>query len=264
VTPGLGRRCCAVGAPGRRLNGGLAVSTETVRRLQQPAPRRPRGRRTGRRRCCGVIGAVAGVELRLCRTIIGCSRCRSVSCGESNGGNPPILTRHGPHPTRTRTPRSVGGAAGAVSSTSWTTASSARTGQAGIGCLGCAASGRCGMRRGWGSGRAERRRAGGGGGGMRGGVAVRHFGGFARGILRGGGVVGRVWGWRPPPGCARNYSSMRGTGLAQEVLDGRVPVRVRIAPARCLTGWTWDGWDCPGGPASAGAPRVSGGFFSDL
>jgi hypothetical protein len=49
--------------------------------------------------------------------------------------------------------------------------------------------------------------------------------------------------------------------MAREVLDVCAPVRVRIAPACCLTGWTRDGWDCPGGPASAGSPWVSGGFF---
>ena len=99
---------------------------------------------------------------------------------------------------------------------------------------------------------------------MRGGVAVRHFGGFCRGIPRGGGPVGRVCGWRPPPRPVRNCAQRQRRGLAQELLDGRAPVRVRIAPARCLRGWTRDGWDCPGGPASAGSPWVSGGLFSDL
>jgi len=99
---------------------------------------------------------------------------------------------------------------------------------------------------------------------MRGGVADRHFGGLSWGIPQGGGLIRRVRGWRPPPEPVGNYAQFRATGLAQELLDSRAPVRVRIAPARCLTGWTWDGWDCPGGPASAGSPWVSGGFFSDL
>jgi hypothetical protein len=101
-------------------------------------------------------------------------------------------------------------------------------------------------------------------GGMRGGVAVRRFGGFSQGIPQGGGLVGRGSGWRPPPEPVGKYAQIHATGLAQEVLDVCVPVRVRIAPARCLTGWTRDGWDCPGGPASAGSSWVSGGFFSDL
>jgi hypothetical protein len=82
---------------------------------------------------------------------------------------------------------------------------------------------------------------------MRGGVAVRHFGGFSRAIPQGGGLVGRISGWRPPPEPVGKSAQIRATGLAQEVLDVRAPVRVRIAPARCLTGWTRDGWDCPGG-----------------
>jgi hypothetical protein len=110
----------------------------------------------------------------------------------------------------------------------------------------------------------ESRQTGGGSGGMGGWVAVRHFDCFPRATPQGWGFVGRFWGWRPPPGGVGNYAQIQGTGLAQEVLEGWVPVRVRIAPARCLTGWTRDGWDCPGGLASAGSPWVSGGFFSDL
>jgi len=174
---------------------------------------------------------------------------------------------HEPRPTTGlagRRPRSVGGAAGAVSSTGRTTASSARAEQAGIGGVGCAASGRSGCREVGQAAGSESARAGGGGGGMRGGVADRRFGGFWRAIPRGGRLVGRVGGWRPPPEPVGKCAQIHGTGLARELLDGRAPVRVRIAPARCLTGWTRDGWDCPGGPASAGSPWVSGGFFSDL
>ena len=98
-------------------------------------------------------------------------------------------------------------------------------------------------------------------GGMRWGVAVRHVGGLWWGIPQGGGLGGRVSGWRPPPEPVGQDAQIQGTGLAQELLHGGAPVRVRIAPACCLTGWTRDGWDCPGGPASAGSPWVSGGFF---
>jgi hypothetical protein len=91
---------------------------------------------------------------------------------------------------------------------------------------------------------------------MRWGVAVRHFGGFSRAIPQGGGRVGGLSGWRPPAEPIGKYAQIQATGLAQEVLDGWAPVRVRIAPARCLTGWTWDGWDCPGG---LGFGRVAAG-----
>ncbi len=64
-------------------------------------------------------------------------------------------------------------------------------------------------------------------------------------------------GWRPPPGASGNCLEIRATGLARDLLGGWLPVRVRIAPARCLTGWTRDGRDCPGGLASAGSPWVS-------
>jgi len=99
---------------------------------------------------------------------------------------------------------------------------------------------------------------------MRSGVADRHFGGFSRAIAQGGGHVGRVSGWRPPPEPVGNYAQIQATGLARPVLDVSAPVRVRIAPARCLTGWTRDGWDCPGGldfgRVAVGKWRV----FSDL
>jgi len=82
---------------------------------------------------------------------------------------------------------------------------------------------------------------------MRWGVVDRHFKGFPQAILYGGRGGGGARGDGPPPGSAGNCLPIHGIWLAQELLDGRVPVRVRIAPARCLTGWTWDGWDCPGG-----------------